>query len=352
MVKIFGQEISKEDLKRYVGSFSQVMGAREYSLRGGKQEGVKAVEMFNDTGLRFTILPDRGMDIVSANYRGKSLAWESKNGIIAPQYFENGGMGFLRSFAGGLVATAGLTQVGDPCKDDGFELGIHDRMHHTPAENYSIEKYWQGDEYCIRFKGTVRESCVYYENLTMMREINFKLGKAKFTMIDTVRNEGFNESPFMYLYHLNFGYPLISEATKLYTQAKKVSPYNGPAKNGNGCYAEFQKPTPGYEYELFIHDMPVGDKVYAAMINDDLKLGVYVGYSSKELPILNTWKMMGEQDYVFALEPCNCLPEGRVKAKENGTLYMLKPNEEFHCTLEFGVLDENKIEEFVSKNFI
>ena len=76
MVKVHGGSVPKQDLLRYAGSMQQIMGAREFTLRGGRQEGVKAVEIYNDTGLRFTVLPDKVMDIGSASYCGKSLSWD------------------------------------------------------------------------------------------------------------------------------------------------------------------------------------------------------------------------------------------------------------------------------------
>jgi hypothetical protein len=36
---------------------------------------------------------------------------------------------------------------------------------------------------------------------------------------------------------------------------------------------------------------------------------------------------MGFGDYVLGIEPGNCLPEGRVKAREAGRLRMLSPGE-------------------------
>jgi hypothetical protein len=344
MAFVHGRTIDKTNLLRYNGSMNQVMGAREITYRGGKQDGVKAIEVYNDTGFRFTVLVDKGMDIGPASFCGKSLAWECKNGIVAPHYFENGGTGFLRSFGGGLLTTCGLTQVGDPCEEDGTVLGIHDRINHTPAERYSVEELWENENYYIFIKGSVRQSCLYQENLLFTREITCKMGEAKIFVTDTVVNEGFNETPFMFMYHINFGYPIISEKTKLYSPANQISAWNESARMGSGQPCEFQMPTPDYSYECFTHDMPgQGNPVTVALVNPDLQIGAYLKYNPIELPSFNTWKMMGEQDYVMALEPGINIPEGRVSARAAGRLQTLKPDEIFICSYEIGVLS-NQVE--------
>ncbi|MDD5017119.1 MAG: DUF4432 family protein [Eubacteriales bacterium] len=346
--------LKKEDLLRHIGSMQQVMGAREVTLRGGRQEGVRTVEFYNDTGFSFAVLLDKGMNIGPASFCGKSLTWLCKNGVVAPQYFENGGIGFLRSFGGGLVTACGLTQVGDPCVDGDTVLGIHDRIDNIPAERYSIEECWEDGDYNVLFKGSARQSCLYYENLLLTREIAFKMGEKKFKVTDIVVNEGFNDTPFMLMYHMNFGYPVVSEYTRLYSPAKNIWPWNEDAKNGNLKYSQMCRPTSGYHYECFVHEMPKDNgKIAVALINHEQQFGAYVKYSPKELPTFNTWKMMGEQDYVMTLEPGINIPEGRLKAREGGRLHILKPNDVFTCSYEMGVLSgENEIQKFLLENHL
>ena len=339
MTNLYGKDIKKEDIARYVGSMSQVMDAREFAYRNGRQEGVKAIEVYNDTGFRFTILPDKGMDIGPASFCGKSLTWNCKNGVVAPQYYENGGLGFLRSFGGGLLTTCGLTSVGDPGVDGETVLGIHDRIDNLPAGRYSIEEYWEDGNMVIHIKGRVSQSCLYYENMVLERDIIFKMGEAKVYVHDRIINAGYNDTPFMLIYHINFGFPVITEATRFYSAAKKSWPWNEDAKKGDGKADTFQQPTRQYAYECFAHDMPEeSDAVYAALINEDIAYGGYLKYSSRELPKFITWKMMGEQDYVVAMEPGTNLPEGRQTAKENGRLRILRAGEEHNVHLEIGVL--------------
>ena len=339
MAKLFGGTIAKADLIRSVGSMSQIMDAREITLRGGRQDSIKAVEMYNDTGLIFTVLLDKGIDIADTKFCGKSLAWECRNGVVAPQYFENGGLGFLRSFGGGLVTTAGLTHVGDPVTDGDTVLGIHDRIANIAAERYAIEKYWDGEDYYVTLKASARQSCLYYENFVLTRKITLKMGDPAIRVTDTITNEGFVASPFMMLYHINFGYPVVSAETKLYSPAQNVWPLGEDSKKGVGTHDVFQKPTHDYVYECHVHEMPK-DKgpISVALINHDQNFGAYLVYDPAELPTFNEWKMMAEQDYVVALEPGLNYPEGRVSAREGGRMRTLAPEESHSCTYEIGVI--------------
>ncbi len=340
MPKIFNRIVQKSDILRYVGKLSNIIGASEYTLSGGRQHGVKIVEMYNDTGLRLRIMVDRGMDIANASFCGKPVSWDCKNGIVSPMCFENGGLGFLRSFAGGLVTTCGLTQAGDPCIDGDEVLGIHGRIDHIPAEKYAVEEYWDNDRYCVKFKGECIQSCLYKEYIKFTREIVIKSGETRIFINDSVINEGFNETPFMYMYHINFGYPIVSENTRLYTDAEKIYALNEAAKNGANEPCAFQKPTTGYEYECFVHEMPKDKyKVYAGLVNEEMDFGAYVAYNPRQMPTFNTWKMMGEQDYVAALEPGMNLPVGRVSAKESGALHFLKPGDRYCFDYEIGILN-------------
>ena len=111
---------------------------------------------------------------------------------------------------GGLLTTCGLTQVGAPGEDGDEVLGVHGRISHLPAESVNIHEAWQDEEYVIKIEGTLKETSLYAENLVLRRTITTKMGETRFWIHDSIRNEGYNETPFMVLYHVNFGYPVVS----------------------------------------------------------------------------------------------------------------------------------------------
>jgi hypothetical protein len=105
----------------------------------------------------------------------------------------------------------------------------------------------------------------------------------------------------------------------------------------------FAAPAPGYEEQNFTHRMATDAAgwAYAALINPDLQggLGVTIRFDGRALPYLNEWKMLGEGDYVAALEPCNapCLNRGLLR--EKGLLPILAPGETRELRVEIGVLE-------------
>lgn len=296
--------------------------------------------MYNDTGLRFTVMLDKGMDIADAWYCGKSITWQCKNGIVGPQYFENSETGFFRSFAGGLVGTCGYTQVGTPCKDGDTFLGLHDRADNLPAERYSIEEGYDADGiYTVQLTGYVRQSCLYQENILVKRQITIKQGEPKILLHDTIRNDGYNETPFMLMYHVNFGWPVVSEDSEIWSPAKKLLPEAGGERE-NDFPILLDPPIANYGYECATHELPETGEVAVGVINRRLEFGAYIKLDAEKFPSFNTWKMSGEQDYVFAVEPGTNAPMGRAAAREKGELIMLKPLEQREYGFELGVIPD------------
>ena len=134
--------MTKQQLLKYAGSVSQLGGIRDFTFNDGKMKGVRAIEV-NTGKLKFTILPDRCMDIANAEFCGENLVWISKTGITAPTYYEKDGKNWLHGFFGGLMTTCGLRNIGGPVD----EHGLHGRIANIPAEKVSVFADWIYDEY-------------------------------------------------------------------------------------------------------------------------------------------------------------------------------------------------------------
>ena len=109
----------------YVGLPTQVYGVEEHRLVGGKGDGMRLFEIRNGSGLELTVSADRCADISRASLNGVNLSWFSPVGYVAPSYYDDRGVNFLRSFTGGFLTTCGLTAAGSPCA--AFQIG--DRRH-------------------------------------------------------------------------------------------------------------------------------------------------------------------------------------------------------------------------------
>jgi hypothetical protein len=347
MVQLFGRSWTQQELLRYAGNMSQLGGVRVSELQEGNARGVQVAEFETGSGLSFNVLLDRGMDIGAAKYRGASLAWESSNGPAHPAYFDPQGLGWLRTFHGGLVAGCGMTYVGSPTVDEGQSLGLHGRLNHLPATNVWADGMWRGDEYEMWVRGRMRESVVFGENITLTRRISTFLGSSRVSIRDMVANEGFQRSPHMMLYHCNFGFPLLAEGSELIAPDKKVTPRDAVAASGLDAHARYEAPIDGYQEQCFYHDLAADAAGFATVIlanrdyNGGQGLGAYVKYRQAELPCFIQWKMVGAGTYVTGLEPANCLVEGRDKERARGTLQFLEPGEQREYLLEIGVLASN-----------
>lgn len=321
-----------------VGSMAQLAGVRSYEFNTGKARGMRALEVNNGSGLRFTVLADRGMDLGPAEYRGTNLTFLSKTGLVAPCFYDSHGDGFLEGFGGGLLTTCGLTYMGAPCIDQGEELGMHGRISNCPAEAVNVEEGWQDGDYRITISGRVRQARFFKENLVLDRRITTRMGADSIWVRDTVTNCGFERQPLMLLYHCNFGYPLLDEGSVLVTSGGRVVPRDEDAQRGLGECFRFQAPTHGYREQVFYH-VSGERRAFGLLYNEKLDggLGAYVRYDTSQLPYLLEWKQMGEGDYVVGMEPATWLPEGRSAARSRGELDFIGPGEERRFEIELGV---------------
>jgi hypothetical protein len=341
MMKLYGRPISKADLSRRVGQMSQIAGARACELTSGLARGVEAVDVTTGSGFEFTVLPSRALDIAWASYKGISVSYISKTGVVASQYFQEKGFeGFLRNFFAGLLTTGGLTNIGVPCQDADESCGLHGRVSNIPAEDVAVSQAWQGDDYVIRVAGTARQAKVFGECLLLHREITTSLGANALVIRDVVENAGSRPEALMLLYHCNFGYPIVSAASRLHTSGGPVEPRDAEAAKGTAEHDRCMEPEAGYAEQCFYHALEAKNgRAFAALFNEELGMGAYVRYRVETLPSFLQWKMMGEHEYVVGLEPATCRLDGRVELRRQGQIRMLPPGEQRSFEVEIGVLD-------------
>lgn len=333
MATLFGKNYTKTELRKRIGDISQIGGATEFTYSQGKANAVKAIEVRNGSSLKFVILPDRGMDIAYAEYKGVPISYISKTGIVSSSHYDE--PDFLRSFSAGLLTTCGLTYMGAPCKDNGIELGAHGRISNIPAYDVGIVQEWQDDDFIITVRGKVREATVFGENIVLTRTITTKLGENKIHIQDEIENEGFEPTPLMVLYHMNFGFPLISSATKFKTNCVNTRPRDEEAEKGIKNTCEFSEPIKNYKEQVFYRDAVQNS--YAELINKDIDLSVKLEFNGEELPYLIEWKQMGEQEYVVGLEPATYPPDSRAKAREKNELLFLQGQETKNSSIVINV---------------
>jgi len=321
----------------------QIAGIRTVLLDDGNERPTRAAMFHTGAGLEFTVLLDRCLDIPSASFNGKAMGWRSTTGDVAPQYFEAEGLRWLRSYYGGLVTTCGLTHVGAPRPESALlGNGLHGRIGNLSARNLRIVQEWQGNDYVLSVTGTMRETVVFGENLTLTRTVSTKLGERRFWIHDVVTNEGFTRTKYMLLYHCNIGWPALDTGSEMISPSRRVAPRDAEAEDGKERWFKMDPPVHAYKEKCYYHDMAAArdGSVTVALVNNNFAkgngFGVYVKYNKNELPRFVQWKQMGEQDYVIGFEPCNCGVEGRDVDEKLGLLHALRAGESRSSTLEFG----------------
>lgn len=340
-MELYGRPVSKADLTRRVGQISQIAGARASELSSGLAKGVEAIDVKTGTGFEFTALPGRALDIAWASYQGAPLGYIAKSGVVGPAHFvEKGADGFLRNFFAGLLTTAGLSNVGPPVQDGDESLGLHGRISNIPAEDVCISQGWQGDDYMIRLAGTVRQARTFGECLVLHREITTQLGANALVVRDVVENAGNRPEPMMLLYHCNFGYPLVSANSRIYTSGGIVEPREGTPAQAVAGHDRLDEPQAGYVEECFYHNLQAKNgRAFAAIFNERLGVGGYVRYRVETLPEFVQWKMLGEQEYVVGLEPSTNRLDRRAELIRQGQIRPLAVGERRMFEVEIGAVD-------------
>ena len=80
-MKLFGREMTKTEVLQSVGHLTQVFGVQRCTLTEGGADGVEALEVVTGGGLRFQVLPGRGMDLGWLEYRGVPFTFIGKGGV-------------------------------------------------------------------------------------------------------------------------------------------------------------------------------------------------------------------------------------------------------------------------------
>jgi hypothetical protein len=340
---LWGRQWSRTELLERVGTISQLGGISHFEYCDGKAKGVTALRIRTAAGLDFSVLPEKGMDIVEAAYKGMSLSWHSPAGVVHPAYYDCRDTQWLKTFPGGLVGTCGSTTAGSPSEDQGEQLGLHGAIANIPAEHVHWSEDWKDDELLLTVSGKVREARVFGPNLVMNRTIRTSLAGRSIQLRDHFVNEGYAEVPLMQVYHLNFGFPLLTERSCIYAPSVKVTPRTEIASQFIDEWMRFEAPTVGVAERVYYHEMlPSKSGIVAVvLVGDDTTrdFGVVLKYDATTLPRFIQWKMPGVTHYALGLEPANCKVEGRDAERQAGTLHMLAPNASQEFALEIRVLD-------------
>ena len=350
---LYGREWTRREIEAYVGKIENIAGVQKYGYSEGPESGVDMIQVRTASGLTYNVNASHALDISSTEFRGVPISWQAIIGEVHPAYFESTGLGFLRSAAGGLLMTCGLSQVGSPTEDDNEKLGLHGRVHHTPARQVVAEGNWINDEYELRIRGIIEESRIMGEHLRLIREIKSRVGENKIIINDIVENTGFHTVPHMILYHFNFGFPLMMDGSEITIPSNKIVARDKGISVES--YDRWLAPEVGFEEQVYYHsdfkitstdlekkkmtNVLIKNPHFPVMHQQDRHslISVRLSWNVDALPNLVQWKMPGAGTYVLGLEPSNCFVEGRAAERAKGTLVNLAPGEKKNYFLELEI---------------
>jgi hypothetical protein len=348
MPPVRGKTMTRRDLMRRVGRLDQVAGVRLVTLGDGIERGVRVLEFRTGTGYAFDVLVDRSLDVGRCELNGRALAWLSPTGVVGPWFAEPMGLGWFRSWGGGMLVTCGLdhTLLGGVDDASNFhqlvrpteEYGLHGRIGLMPARLTGYGERWDGDECVLWAEGVVRQAAVFGESMELHRRIEARVGESRFTVHDEVVNAGFDSATHMFLYHVNVGWPVVDEGSEYLIPAPAGIPV---AEYPTHDYRQLTGPNKGFPEECYEHAAiaDAAGEVPVAVVNRRLGLGAYQVYRKEQFPFHTMWRMLGEGIYGVAMEPTTNRDAGRFDARERGELAFLAPGEARTYDIEIGALD-------------
>lgn len=312
--------LSKKELLRYTGQISQIAGITRFAFADGMARGLPAVSVKNGSGLAFTVLEGRNMDLYSLEFKGINLAFFYKNGLISPERVSHAHNEFMGQSSGGMMYTSGLQNSGPANESEGLYHPLHGRISAMSAENISANAYFDDqDSYQIELSGKTRESRLFGHNLTLTRTICTALNDNSLRLTDVVENETCRDTFYSILYHVNFGYPFLDEGTELVVPDRTES--TARAKWSQKFFDErfhMTAPIDNFAEHLYYLDLPADaeGRCSALVINRRLNLAVELTFDKKTLPYIVEWKSMDSGDYALGVLPSSTLLRGRSEELE------------------------------------
>lgn len=320
---------------KYIGHENQISGVEEVRLVEGRGNNMRLFQARNGQGLECAISVDRCADIYRVTFKGYNIGYFAPCGWVAPTYYncENQNS-WLPTFTGGFLTTCGLENAGIPCNDDGEVLPQHGTIANTPAEH----AFWCREKDALVIEADIRDAQLFKRKLILHRNIRISTVENKITVTDTVENLGHETSPVMMMYHMNMGYPLLSENSIVDIPSDAVVARDARAAEDLDTHLKILKPTAGFEEQCYFHSF--NDIGKAKIFNPEIGVGLSISYDAKNLPCLTEWKMMGEHDYVLGLEPGNCTPMGRENLRKDGNLQFVNPGESVTFTFDVDFFND------------
>lgn len=279
---------------------------RLMTLEDGPGRGQRLLIARNADGLSFEVAVDRGFDLAEVSFQGVNIGWHSPNQMRFPgaDASAENGWSFFRSFDGFLV-TCGLDHFGGPVDADISVLNhphlktvrrpLHGRISGERARlvGYGIDE----DSGAVWCEGIIRQTSVFGEVLEIRRRIAAPIWGADLAINDTVTNKGYRPTAHAILYHFNFGFPFLDEATVL---------RGLPSEFLERFHAIERRPRNDFgEMVDVIASEQERPQNAVSLLNEGLGLEATLHYSGLQLPSIFVWRAYQSGIYALGIEPAS-----------------------------------------------
>jgi hypothetical protein len=341
MVELYGQRLSRRQVAERAGMLSQFAGVRLMTLEDGVERGIRMLEFRTGTGLRFTVLIDRALDIADCEYRGQPIGWHSPSGFRHPglhEYEGEQGLAWVRSFSG-LLVTCGLDHILGPAEVPAASYNypgkstvrhsLHGRVSTIPARLTGYGETWDGDRCILWAEGIVQQSAMFAEDLHLIRRIEADVGGKEIRIDDKVVNHGFLRTPHMFFYHVNAGHPVVDEGSRYLAPIRDVvwAAHAGEHYRAQDVgYNDIPAPRLKFREQVWQHELGADEagEVPVAIVNDRIGLGLEVVTLKSQLPCAYQWQNFQAGNYALGIEPSTHNVLGNLAARERGEMIWLE----------------------------
>ena len=356
MINLYGQTMSRRQLAERAGLLSQVAGVRLATLSDGVERGIRMLEFRTGSGLRFTVLVDRAMDIADCDYKGMGIAWNSPTGYRNPalhEYEGENGLAWARSFSG-LLVTCGLDHILGPEEVPASHFNypgkktirhsLHGRVANIPARLTGYGETWEGDRCILWAEGVVQQAAVFGENLHLIRRIEADVGGSEIRVSDRVVNQGFLSTPHMLFYHINVSYPVLDEGSRYVAPISDViwaSHAGEDYRRQETGYRIATAPQARFREQVWQHELAADAQgnVPVALVNDRMGLGLEVVTAKAQLPCAYVWQNYQAGQYALGIEPSTHHVLGEAFARERNEMIWLQHGDQRPYSVTFRILD-------------
>lgn len=263
---------------RKLGNTAQIRFAQDITIAD------KRCILVQNGELELLFNKENALDIVWAKYKGVNLSFLSKNGL------NDGQRDFVGNFEGGFLYTCGMDNVSG-CVEG---KPVHGSLHYKKCDNaYAYEK-----ENVLYICGEVRECALFGKNLLLKRV--YAVTENALEINDTLVNLDYQDTEYVLLYHVNYGYPFLDECLKLDIPAIKNDPLTAVAEANKADKFRITAPVDGGDEHVYYHTLAEGK---IRLDNPEKNIVVEMLYDTADFPVTLQWKSMISGDYALGIEP-------------------------------------------------